>query len=246
MTAAHPQLPPAIAPMPARRRFGIAAASSLAVHLLLLLLIGLLSGRAPLRPPVLIPIELMIAEAGADSLVLGASGRPEAPPKVVEAPAVSDEPPKEKPSSSGGKAKAAPAPPKLLTSKSGTEPTGAQGTGEAPAGDGGREQKPAGPTRGPNIVGSAKPLYPKDALDQRLEGTVTIAVLVADDGSTSSVTVADSSGHAKLDQAAKAAVERSWSFSPALENGKPVPGKRTITFVFTAGNGQTPPSVDIR
>ncbi len=246
MTAAHPQLPAAIAPMPARKRFGIAAASSVAVHLLLLLLIGLLSGRTPLHPPVLIPIELMIAEAGADSLVLGAGGRPEAPPKVVEAPAAREEPPREKPASSGGRAKVAPAPPKLLTSKSGTEPAGAQGTGEAPAGEGGREQKPAGPTRGPTIVGSAKPLYPKDALDQRLEGTVVLAVLVAADGSTSSVTVADSSGHAKLDQAAKAAVERNWSFTPALENGKPVPGKRTITFVFTAGNGQTPPSVDIR
>lgn len=246
MTAADPQLPPAIAPMPARRRFGIAAASSVAFHLLLLLLIGLLSGRTPLRPPVLIPIELTIAEAAADSLVLGAGGQPEAPPKVVEAPAASKEPPKEKPSSSGGEAKAAPAPPKLLTSKSGTEPAGTQGTGEAPAGDGGREEKPAGPTRGPNIVGSAKPLYPKDALDQRLEGTVTISVLVADDGSIASVTVAGSSGHAKLDQAAKAAVERSWSFSSALENGKPVPGNRTITFVFTAGNGQTPPNVDIR
>jgi len=246
MTAADPHLLAAVAPMPAPRRFGIAAASSVAVHLLILLLIGLLSGRTHVHPPVLIPIELTITEAAADSLVLGGGGQPETPPKVVEAPASSNEPPKEKPSSSGGKAKAAAAPPKLLTSKSGTEPAGTQGTGEAPAGDGGREEKPAGPTRGPNIVGSARPLYPKDALDQRLEGTVTLAVLVADDGSVASVTVADSSGHPKLDQAAKAAVERSWAFSPALENGKPVPGKRTITFVFTAGNGQTPPNVDIR
>jgi len=246
MTAADPQLLASVAPMPARRRFGVAAASSVACHLLILLVIGLLSGRTPIRPPVLIPIELTIAEAAADSLVLGAGGQPEVPPKLAEAPAASKEPPKEKPSSSGGKAKAAPAPPKLLTSKSGTEPAGAQGTGEAPAGDGGQEEKPAGPTRGPNIIGSAKPLYPKDALDQRLEGTVTISVLVADDGSVSAVTVAGSSGHAKLDQAAKTVVERNWTFDPGLENGKPVPGNRTITFVFTAGNGQTPPNVDIR
>lgn len=246
MTAANPQLPAAIGPMPAQKRFGIAAASSVAVHLLILLLIGLLSGRTPIRPPVLIPIELTIAEASADSLVLGAGGQPEVPPKLSEAPADSNEPVKEPPSSSGGRAKAAPAPPKLLTSRSGTEPAGTQGTGDAPAGPGGREAKPAGPTRGPNIIGSATPLYPKDALDQRLEGTVTISVLVAGDGSISAVTVADSSGHAKLDQAAKTVVERNWSFSPALQNGKPVPGNHTITFVFTAGNGQTPPNVDIR
>ena len=246
MTAADPQPPAAIVPMPARRRFGIAAAVSVACHLIILLLIGLLSGRTPIRPTVLIPIELTIAEAAADSLVLGAGGQPEAPPKTVEAPATGGKPSEEKPSSAGGRAKAAPAPPKVLTSKSGTEPAGAEGTGEAPAGPGGQEEKPAGPTRGPNIVGSAKPLYPKDALDQRLEGTVTISVLVAADGSISSVTVADSSGHPKLDQAARAAVERSWTFTPGLKNGEPVSDKRTIAFVFTAGNGQTPPNVDLR
>lgn len=233
MTAATSQPPPAIAPMPARRRFGIATASSVACHLLLLLLIGLLSGRTAVRPPILIPIELTMAEAAADTLVLGPGGHPEAPPKTTQAPAAGPKPSTQKPSSRGGLAASAPAPPKLLTSKSGTEPAGPEGVGKEAAGPGGREEKPAGPTRGPDIVGGSRPMYPKDALDQGLEGRVTLSVVITADGAVSSVAVAKSSGHPILDQAAARAVEGNWSFQPGLENGKPVSGKCSITFSFS-------------
>jgi len=218
--------------MPARRRFGIATASSVACHLFLLLLIALLSGRTPVRPPILIPIELTMAEAAADSLVLGPGGHPEAPQKTTQAPAASPEPSKQRPSSRGGRAASAPAPPKLLTSKSGTEPAGPEGVGKEVAGPGGQKEAPAGPTRGPNIVGGPRPVYPKDALDQGLEGRVTLSALIGADGAVSSVTVAKSSGHPILDRAAVRAVQGNWSFQPGLENGKPVSGKCAITFSF--------------
>ncbi len=232
MTAATSQPPASIAPMPARRRYGIATASSVACHFFVLLLIGLLSGRTPVRPDILIPIELTMAEAAADSLVLGPGGHPEAPQKTTPAPAASPKPSKQQPSSQGKAAASAPAPSKLLTSESGTEPAGPEGVGDEAAGPGGEEEAPAGPTRGPDIVGGPRPIYPKDALDQGLEGRVTLSVLVAADGAVSSVTVEKSSGHPILDRVAVRAVEGNWSFQPGLENGKPVSGKCAITFAF--------------
>lgn len=234
MSAANPQPPAAIAPMPARRRFGIATACSIGCHLFVLLLIGLLSGRTAVRPEMLIPIELTMAEAAADTVVLGPGGHPQAPEKTTPAPAAAPTPSKQQPSSRGGRAGPAPAPPKVLTSKSGTEPAGPEGVGKEAAGPGGREEAPAGPTRGPNIVGGPRPIYPKDALDQGLEGRVTLSVVVAADGAISSVTVAKSSGHPVLDQVAVSAVEGSWSFQPGLENGRPTSGKCAITFVFSS------------
>ena len=246
MTASDPQRSTATAPMPAEKRYGIATVSSLTFHLLVLLIVGLLAGRTPLPPEVLIPIELTMAEAAADDLLPGAGGHPEAALKTTSAPAPSAEPSKPKPSSPGGRTETAPAPPKVLTAKSSPEPAGPEGVGKEPAGPGGQEEVPAGPTRGPNIVRGALPMYPKDALDQGLQGTVALSVLVAKDGSITSVKAAKSSGHESLDRAAQRAIERGWTFEPALENGKPVPGKRTVTFVFSAGAGEAPPTVTRR
>ena len=235
MTSSAQQLAAPAAPMSARRRFGIAGASSVTFHALLLLVVGLLARHTPTYPPVLIPIELTVADQVGGKLLLGAGGHPEAEPKAAASPSTAPKPQKTQPSSPGGRAKSAPAPPKLLTSKRGTEPSGPQGVGKEAAGPGGREEAPAGPTRGPGIVGGPGPVYPKDALDQGLEGSVTIAVLVAEDGSPSSATVGKSSGHALLDQAAVRAVQKGWAFQPGLKEGKPAPGKVDITFEFTAG-----------
>ncbi len=220
------------------RRFGIAGGCSVAFHAVVLVAIGLLFGRTPIRPPVLIPIELTMAEAAADGLLLGAGGQPDAPKRTSESAAAKREPAKEQPSSSGGRAKSAPAAPKLLTAKSGTEPAGPEGVGADAAGPGGEEEKPAGPTRGPGIVGGPEPVYPKDALDQGLEGRVSLSVLVSADGSASSVAVAKSSGHELLDRAAVRAVKSGWTFRSALENGEPVEGKCAVTFVFSSAKVQ--------
>ncbi len=207
----------------------------MAFHIALLLLICLLAGRTPAAPEVLIPIELSLVGEAGGQVELGGGGQPEAEPKEVSAPAPSPEPSPEKPTSEGEAAEPAPAAPEVLTSEKGEEPAAPVGEGEEEAGPGGPEEKPAGPTRGPGAAGGSAPTYPKDALDRGLEGKVSLSVAVAADGAVSSVSVAHSSGHDILDQAAVRAVKRDWRFLAALENGEPTSGSITVTFEFTSG-----------
>ena len=63
------------------------------------------------------------------------------------------------------------------------------------------------------------PAYPRRAQQQRLTGTVLLQVLVGIDGRPLEVTVAQSSGHRELDEAARAQVLKRWSFQPATSDG---------------------------
>ncbi len=235
MTAPAEQLPGSAVPMPAERRFAIATAFSAAIHLAVLLLVGVLAGRTPVRPPILIPIELTMAEGVSGSLELGGGGQPGAEAKRPESPSTPAKPEKPKPSSAGGGKKPGPAPPKLLTSEKGTEPAGPENVGKEAGGEGGQEELPKGPTRGPGVVGGPAPVYPKDALDQGLEGRVRLVVVVGEDGAVSSISVEESTGHEILDRAALRAVRKGWIFEPGLTDGEPAPGTVTVTFEFTAG-----------
>lgn len=221
--------------MPAGRRYRIATGSSVAVHVVLLLVICLLAGRTRAAPEVLIPIELSLLGETGRQVELGGGGSAQAEPKEAPVSSPKREPVREKPSSKGEGPRPAPAPPKVLTSEKGEEPAAPVGEGDGAAGPGGPEEKPAGPTRGPGVVGGAAPLYPKDALDRGLEGKVSVSVSVAGDGTVSSVSVAKSSGHDVLDQAAVRAVKRDWRFLAALENGEPTTGTVTVTFEFSSG-----------
>ena len=79
------------------------------------------------------------------------------------------------------------------------------------------------------------PAYPRRALQQRLAGTVLLRVLVGTDGYPLEVTVARSSGHRELDDAARVQVLKRWSFRPASGNGQPVQaiGLVPIEFALT-------------
>ena len=66
------------------------------------------------------------------------------------------------------------------------------------------------------------PVYPRRALQQRLTGTVLLQVLVGLDGRPLEVSIARSSGHRELDEAARAQVLKRWSFQPATRNGQSV------------------------
>ena len=239
MTAAALQ-PAQILPMSPSRRFGIATASSLTFHAIVVILIGLFASRGAVSvQEVLIPIEVTVekpTEPPAPKVVLGGGGHPQGPAKRSDAPALLERPTRRPPSSAGGRPKAAPAPPRILTSKKGKEPSGPIGQGREPAGPGGREEVPAGPTYGPAIVGGPAPIYPKHALDRGLEGTVSLAVTVRADGSVQSVSVAKSSGHALLDEAAVRAVEQGWTFKSGVAKGKPASGKVTVIFVFSGAS----------
>jgi protein TonB len=119
-----------------------------------------------------------------------------------------------------------------LTAKSGLEPAGPTGKGSQADGPGGPTEESGGPSYGASAAGGPLPIYPKNALDQDLEGKVILSVKVGADGKAESVTVTQSSGQAMLDQAATRAA-RSWAFQPAMAKGKPAAGTVTLIFEFT-------------
>lgn len=125
---------------------------------------------------------------------------------------------------------------------------------EAPVVDGGTEYVPPAdplpdtgpigpPDTGPQIstrleyASAPAPSYPPEALARALEGTVTLRVLVDVDGSPLSVEIERSSGHRKLDDAARRQVLRKWKFKPAIRDGQAIQvyGIVPVSFTLTRG-----------
>jgi protein TonB len=118
-----------------------------------------------------------------------------------------------------------------LSAKSGLEPAGATGKGSQTDGPGGPTEESGGPSYGASAGGGPLPIYPKNALDQDLEGKVVLSVKVGADGKAEGVTVTQSSGQEILDQAALRAA-KNWVFQPAMAKGKPAAGAVTLIFEF--------------
>jgi len=78
----------------------------------------------------------------------------------------------------------------------------------------------------------AKPQYPQTDLQARHEGTVTVGFLVDATGRVQESKVAESSGFAGLDEAARTSLANC-SFQPALEHGKPVQQWTIVRYVWT-------------
>jgi len=256
MTATAPAI--RIRPMPTRRRFGIATASSLGFHVALFAVIGISGSRPRVMAEQLIPIEITtvapapvkaeplveevktivpVSEGSRPKLTLG-GGNPKGTRSRLSTPAFRSLGAKRVASSGSGKLPAAPAPPKIMTSKGGKEPSGPVGQGRDPGGPGGKADVVGGPSYGAGIVGAGGPLaiYPKNALDQDLEGSVTLTIAIGADGSMKSASVTKSSGQKLLDAAALRAVKSGWSFKSGMKNGKPAAGTVTVTFVFSGGS----------
>ena len=120
-----------------------------------------------------------------------------------------------------------PAPPQIARAtrasdgaKSGAKPgkTGASGTGQSAA------LQPSAGAPGPVSRGAAPsgqnrvPTYPERARARGWEGRVLLRVEVTADGRAAAVSIANSSGYAVLDRAARNAVRR-WRFTPAMKAG---------------------------
>lgn len=75
------------------------------------------------------------------------------------------------------------------------------------------------------------PVYPRSARRKGHEGSTTVEIVVADDGTVSHADVVASSGYAELDAAALGAV-RTARFAPATEDGVSVSGRLRLTFDF--------------
>lgn len=81
----------------------------------------------------------------------------------------------------------------------------------------------------PTIIRKVEPVYPPEALSQRLSGTVRLTASIAEDGTVREVKIVG--GDPTLAAAAVAAV-RQWRYSPCLLNGKPVVVQKEITIIF--------------
>ncbi|MGD0142851.1 MAG: energy transducer TonB [Rhizomicrobium sp.] len=100
-------------------------------------------------------------------------------------------------------------------------------------------QKPAGITA-PASIGRphtcGQRYYPPIAVRLNQEGTTTLAFKITADGAVTDLTIAESSGHDSLDQAALTCAQ-SWQYKPAIQNGAPieVPWKASVKWSLTGG-----------
>ena len=79
------------------------------------------------------------------------------------------------------------------------------------------------------LLQSVKPVYPLQAMQAHVEGTVVLSAVIGKDGSVENVKVV--SGHPMLTQAAVDAVKR-WRYKPYYLNGEPVQAETEIKVKF--------------
>ncbi len=77
------------------------------------------------------------------------------------------------------------------------------------------------------------PRYPRAALRAGKTGTVTLKVLVDEQGWPLHVEVDTSSGHRELDRAAREQVQATWRFHPAMDQGRAVSAYALVPIEFT-------------
>lgn len=80
---------------------------------------------------------------------------------------------------------------------------------------------------------ATQPPYPRAALRSRMEGTVTLLILVDTDGTPLEVSIDTSSGSPALDNAALRHVKQTWRFRPDIREGKPAQAIRWIPIEFS-------------
>jgi protein TonB len=94
---------------------------------------------------------------------------------------------------------------------------------------------PAPPVRTAATVDASQncqaPEYPDRSRDAEEEGTVTLRLLIDVDGHVSSSAIGVSSGHARLDEAAREALSRCL-FKPGTVDGKPQQSWATLKYVW--------------
>jgi TonB family protein len=113
---------------------------------------------------------------------------------------------------------AAPAPPpQVLAPAPASQPAGG-----APTRTPGRVYEAMEVDVRPSVVKQVAPVYPEDALQQRVQDTVVLKVLIGPGGNVEEIQVLRGSGKAPSLNAAAVAAVRQWMFEPARKSGKPV------------------------
>lgn len=96
---------------------------------------------------------------------------------------------------------------------------------------------PAAPIAGVRLqyAHAPSPRYPVDAIRDGLQGVVMLQILVDTDGRPLEVSIHKSSGHRKLDDAARRFVLKHWTFTPAMKDGRAVQAIGIVPIDFNLG-----------
>ena len=221
---------------------------SLALHVILLLTagaLGLFSIAVPQTGDT--PVEVTLYDAGSPAAAAAGDSTPAPAVSAVSDVVIVDktlppETPQETPKQTSNLQTSAAAPSKPsdgtqtgTTGSSGGGDTVGTGTKGGTSGtSGGGDAAPAAPPAPPaervaaSLRAEATPEYPQELIEDDVEGSVTVKILVAADGSVESVKLISPSGYSAMDRAAIAAGYR-FQFNPG-DNGRR--GVWTKTFRF--------------
>ena len=94
----------------------------------------------------------------------------------------------------------------------------------------------AGGDLGTQMIAGKPPRYPVESRRKREQGTVLLALTLGLDGAVESLSIAQSSGFARLDNAARDAV-RGWRWKPVMRDGQPVRVKGVVEIPFVLRSG---------
>ena len=211
---------------------------SLALHVILLLAagaLGLFSIAVPQTGDT--PVEVTLYDAGSPAAAAAGDAAPAPAVSAVSDVVIVDktlppETPQETPKQTSNPQTSAAAPSKPsdgtqtgTTGSSGGGDTAGTGTKGGTSGtSGGGDAAPAAPPAPPaervaaSLRAEATPEYPQELIEDDVEGSVTVKILVAVDGSVESVKLVTSSGYSAMDRAAIAAGYR-FQFNPG-DNGR--------------------------
>jgi protein TonB len=161
------------------------------------------------------PLEIAIEISGASSVVAGAT--------QVRQAVQGNEAPKDKKQVTPEVKKSKPKPSEdSILSEVPTTPSSSGNPAQPAVQAGGMEAAPqVRPDVSARVTKSPKPIYPKKAFEDRVEGTVLLNVEVLESGHTGRIILAKSSGVQMLDVSAIEAVKL-WQFAPAKAGGRVV------------------------
>lgn len=88
---------------------------------------------------------------------------------------------------------------------------------------------------GTRMISGSPPRYPVECRRKKEQGTVELLLVLGTDGRVETITVARTSGFARLDDAALSAVRR-WRWAPTLRDGAPVKVRGVVEIPFVLTN----------
>lgn len=90
----------------------------------------------------------------------------------------------------------------------------------------------------PKLLKMVRPAYPKEAVEQNIEGVVVMEAMIGADGKVRAIRVVNTPNEL-LNQAAMEALKQ-WEYEPVVKDGKAVPATFTVTITFVLSKEKKP------